>query len=101
MNMCFMDVKNSYIKDFCNKYNIKKLSLFGSAVRNELMADSDIDILIEFGSRSIPGFFGLIKMEKELSAIFNNKKIDLRTINDLSCYIRDDVVREAEVLYES
>ena len=78
---------------------MRKLSLFGSALRNELIPESDIDILVEFDQNNIPGFFALFNMEKELSVLLNNRKIDLRTPKDLSKYIRNDVLKEAEVLY--
>ncbi len=100
--MCIIDnikISNKDIEKFCSSNHIKKLSLFGSAVRNELTSNSDIDILVEFDEDNVPGFFDLIYMEKELSSLFNNRKIDLRTMKDLSHYIRDEVLAEAEVLY--
>ncbi len=89
------------IEVFCNKNHIVKLSLFGSAARNKLTLNSDIDILVEFNKNNIPSFFDLFYMEEELSLMFNTKKIDLRTIKDLSNYIREEVLKEAKVLYES
>ena len=87
------------IKEYCLRHHITKLSLFGSALRNELTPKSDIDILVEFDHNNVPGFFDLFNMEKELSALLNNRKIDLRTPKDLSKYIRNEVLKEAEVLY--
>ena len=87
------------IKEYCLRHHITKLALFGSAIRNELTPESDIDILVEFDQNNVPGFFDLFNMEKELSALLNNRKIDLRTPKDLSKYIRNDVLKEAEVLY--
>ncbi len=84
---------------FCIKNNIYKLSLFGSALRNELRPDSDIDILVEFKKGYTPSLFELHKMETELAGIFYGRKIDLRTPGDLSKYFRDEVVLESKVLY--
>ena len=75
------------IKEYCLRHHITKLSLFGSALRNELTPKSDIDILVEFDHNNVPGFFDLFNMEKELSALLNNRKVDLRTPKDLSKYI--------------
>jgi len=47
----------------------------------------------------LPGLLGIARMERELSAILEGRKIDLRTAEDLSRYFRDDVLREAEVQY--
>lgn len=87
------------IKEFCKKYNIKKMSLFGSVLRNELTSDSDIDILVEFDKDNIPSFFDLYEMEQELSHYMNGRVVDIRTPGDLSRYFRDEVMETAEVLY--
>ena len=55
---------------------------------------SDVDVLIEFDSTHIPSFFGLADMQFELEKFFN-RKVDLRTPNDLSKYFRDEVVANA------
>ena len=84
---------------FCKKNNIYKLSLFGSAQRNELRPDSDLDILVEFKKGCTPSFFELHRMEVELAEIFNGRKVDLRTPGGLSKYFREEVVSDSEVLY--
>ena len=85
--------------EFCKKNHIKKLSLFGSCLYNNFSPESDIDILVEFDPRYIPGFFKLASLEKALSSIMGNRKVDLRTQNDLSRYFRDEVLSQAEVIY--
>jgi uncharacterized protein len=87
------------IADFCRRHSIRRLSVFGSALRDDFRPDSDIDVLVEFIPGHTPGFFGLFDMEEELSAIFAGRKVDLRTPNDLSRYFRDEVVATAEVQY--
>jgi predicted nucleotidyltransferase len=87
------------IADFCRRHSIRRLSVFGSALRDNFRPDSDIDVLVEFLPGHTPGFFGLFDMEEELSAIFAGRKVDLRTPNDLSRYFRDEVVATAEVQY--
>ena len=47
----------------------------------------------------MPGLLRLVEMEEELSAMFDGRKVDLRTPHDLSRYFRDDVIRHREVLY--
>ena len=87
------------IADFCRRHSICRLSIFGSALREDFRPDSDIDVLVEFLPGHTPGFFGLFDMEEELSVIFAGRKVDLRTPNDLSRYFRDEVVATAEVQY--
>ncbi len=55
-------------------------------------------MLVEFDPDHIPGFFKLAHMERELSEIME-KKVDLRTPQELSKYFRDEVLSEAEVQY--
>lgn len=87
------------LSDFCQRHHIKKLSFFGSVLREDFNADSDIDILIEFESTHTPGLLSLAKMELELSDIFGSRIVDLRTPDDLSRYFRDEVMNKAEVQY--
>lgn len=86
------------IADFCKSHHIRKLSIFGSVLRDDFGPESDIDVLIEFEPESIPGFFRLVEMEEELSELFG-RKVDIRTPGDLSRYFRDKVLETAEVQY--
>jgi predicted nucleotidyltransferase len=99
MNKSVVKVSKRKIVEFCKQNHIQRLSLFGSILRNDFARTSDIDILVEFEPNNVPGFFNLIKMEKELSSLFNGRKVDLRTYSDLSRYFRDDVLAEAETVY--
>jgi predicted nucleotidyltransferase len=94
-----MKIENNKLVNFCKRYHIKKLSIFGSMIHNNVRQDSDIDILVEFEYDHVYGLFTLIEMEIELTAIFN-RKADLHTPNDLSRHFRDEVLKEAEVQYE-
>ena len=85
------------IERFCLKNGIKKLSLFGSVLRNDFGPESDIDILVEFMPGKVVTFFTLFDMEEELSSMFGGRKVELRTPQDLSRYFRDRVIAEAEV----
>lgn len=87
------------IAAFCKKHHIRKLSLFGSVLRDDFGPDSDVDVLVEFEPGHVPGFFRLVDMEDELSAIVGVRKVDLRTPEDLSRYFRQKVLSTAEVQY--
>jgi predicted nucleotidyltransferase len=86
------------LTDFCNKNHIKKLSLFGSALRGELREDSDIDLLVEFEEGHIPGLLGLAGIELELTRMIG-RKVDLRTPAEVSRFFRDEVLSKAKVQY--
>jgi predicted nucleotidyltransferase len=84
---------------FCRERGIRRLAVFGSALRADFGPDSDIDLLVEFEPDRIPTLFDIAGMEQELSALLGGRKVDLRTPEDLSRYFRDRVMAEAEVQY--
>lgn len=94
-----IELPQDKIASFCKKHHIRKLSLFGSVLRDDLGPGSDIDILVEFEPGKAPSFFRLFDMEEELSAILGGRKVDIRTPEDLSRYFRDRVLAAAVVQY--
>lgn len=87
------------IADFCRRHYIRRLAIFGSALRDDFGPESDVDILVDFVPGHTPGFFGLFDMEEELSALLGGRKVDMRTPQDLSRYFRQEVIAKAEVQY--
>jgi uncharacterized protein len=87
------------IADFCRRHHIRRLSLFGSVLRDDFRPASDVDILVEFEPCHIPGL-AFFSMEEELSQIIG-RKVDLNTSGFLSPYFRDRIERESEVQYVS
>lgn len=83
---------------FCRRHHIRRLSLFGSVLRDDFRPDSNVDVLVEFESGHVPGFFGLAGMEIELSNLLG-RKVDLNTPQSLSRHFRHEVLAEAEVRY--
>jgi predicted nucleotidyltransferase len=70
-------IDRDHIAAFCQKHHIKRLSLFGSALRDDFRPDSEVDVLVEFEPVHTPGwdFFG---MQVELSGIIG-RQVDLNT----------------------
>lgn len=87
------------ITEFCRAHHIRRLAVFGSVLRSDFSPDSDIDILVEFEPEHIPSLFSIARLERELSGLLGGRKVDLRTPEDLSRYFRQEVLKEAEVLY--
>jgi predicted nucleotidyltransferase len=85
--------------EFCRRHHIRRLALFGSTLKGTTHSDSDLDLLVEFESGNEPGLIRLAEMESELSAMLDNRRVDLRTAEDLSRHFRDEVVRTAEIQY--
>ena len=87
------------IAQFCHRHHIRKLSLFGSVLREDFGPKSDVDVLVEFEPNHIPGLLRFVGMEIELSELLGSRKVDLNTPKFLSPYFRDKVLAEAEVHY--
>ena len=94
-----IDIPHDKIAGFCKRNRIRRLSLFGSALRGELRKDSDIDLLIEFQPGDTPSLLDLARMERELSTVLGGRKVDLLTPQELSRYFRDEVLSSASVQY--
>ena len=97
-----IDIPKAEIKAFCEKYDIKEFSLFGSVLSDDFGKDSDIDILVTFSNNSHHTVFDLVHMEEELQQIFKCE-IDLvsrRGLESSRNYIRKNaILNSAETIY--
>ena len=91
-------IPEDQIADFCRKHHIRKLSLFGSVLREDFHDNSDIDVLVEFEPDHIPDLLLFVEMQDELSQIVG-REVDLNTAGFLSRHFRDKVVSTAQVIY--
>jgi len=87
------------VADFCRRHQVRRLRFFGSVLREDFRADSDVDVLVEFEPGAHVGlrFFA---MERELSEILG-RKVDLNTPGFLSKEILEDAMAEAELAYDA
>ena len=94
-----VEIPREILAEFCRRHRILKLSFFGSILRDDFRPDSDVDVLVEFepGARTGLLFF---TMQDELSEILG-RKVDLNTEGFLSKYFRNQVLAEAEILYDA
>lgn len=97
-NKPHIPIPKEEIVAFCQSHYITDLALFGSVLTDQFTNASDVDILVEFDPAHIPGFFGIVEMEDELTRIVG-RRADLRTAKDLSRYFRDDVIKRAYLIY--
>ena len=88
------------VTGFCRKHHIRKLSFFGSVLRDSFRPDSDVDVLVEFEPGHVPGFIRLYFMEEELSALLGGRPVDLVTPKFLNPRIKARVLADAEVQYD-
>ena len=93
-----IDLPLAEIREYCAGQPILRLSVFGSAARNELTPASDVDLLVEYQPDAPVGFFNMALHMMDLSEIFG-RRVDLATPNSLSPFIRQAVLESAELLY--
>jgi uncharacterized protein len=89
MSLPDIAIPEAVIADFCQRHHIRKLALFGSVLRDDFSADSDIDVLVEFEPGHIPGL-ALFAIQDELATILG-RDVDLLTfkqVMSMENYIR-------------
>ena len=92
------DLPLEAIREFCRRYPVRELALFGSVLRDDFRADSDIDMLVEFEPNAPVGMLMLARMQRELSEILH-RKVDLVLKRGLKPAIRQSVLDSAQVIY--
>lgn len=95
-------VEQAAITKLCRKHGIRKLSLFGSAARQALGSTSDIDLLVEFAPDSRTSLFDFPTLQREFSALFGNRAVDLVPPQVLrNPHRRKSILPDLRVLYEA
>ena len=99
-----IDVPSDRIADFCRRWQITELALFGSVLRDDFGPDSDVDVLVGFREGARHTLFDLDDMELELKEIFG-RKVDLvsrRGVEASRNYLRrNGILKSAQVIYGS
>jgi uncharacterized protein len=93
-----IDIEHERIVEFCRRNQIRRLSFFGSVLRDDFGPGSDVDVLVEFEPGATVGYFSMSHMEWELAEMFG-RRVDLRTPQELSRYFRDQVLADAQEEY--
>jgi predicted nucleotidyltransferase len=93
-------VSQARVEALCRKYGIAKLSVFGSASRNELAPDSDVDVMVEFLPKSRASLFDMADLQEELSAALGGRKVDIATPDILrNPYRRESILPDLKPIY--
>jgi len=99
-----IEVSHDKIDEFCRKWHINELSLFGSVLREDFNSKSDIDVMASFAPESHCTLFDMVHMENELKDIFG-REVDLISrggIESSRNHIRRNaILSSAKVIYAS
>ncbi|MDP2238595.1 MAG: nucleotidyltransferase domain-containing protein [Burkholderiales bacterium] len=95
-----LHIPRGKLASLCRKYRIRKLSLFGSAARNEMTPSSDVDVLVEFEQGGETSLLDIPAMQDELSTLFGGRKVDVATPEILdNPFRRKAILPELRTLY--
>ena len=98
--MADVQIPESQLREFCQKYRVSRLALFGSRLGSDYRPDSDVDVLVRFQPDAQIGFITFSRMQRELSTMFG-RQVDLVTENGLKSLIRDEIISDSRELYAS
>jgi uncharacterized protein len=93
-----ISVPKKKIEEFCRRYDVQRMALFGSVLSKNFRPDSDVDVLVAFAPNARIGFLTLSRMQRELSELFK-RPVDLVPMDGLKPVIRDSVLSNIEVVY--
>ena len=96
--MAAITVDKEKLAEFCRRHHIRRLSLFGSAVRDDFGPESDVDVLVEFEPGHTPGL-AVVDIEEELSELLGGRRVDMVNPKYLNRRLKSRVLEEAEMQY--
>lgn len=99
MNVHGIEIDREKLAEFCRRRRIRKLSLFGSVLREDFTPESDVDVLVEFEEGSRISLFDLVSLQEQMSPLLGGHKVDLVPTEDLNRWIRKSVLAEAQPQY--
>ena len=87
------------IEAFCRKWRIQELAFFGSVLRDDFSAESDIDVLVTFEPESRWSLFDFTDMQEELSRLLD-RRVDLVSRGGLrNPFRRHEILSTRQVVY--
>lgn len=94
-------IPKEWLDDFCRRWKIGELRVFGSALREDFLPDSDLDLLVSFAADADWSLLDHVRMEEELSGVLR-RKVDLvsrRAVERSSNWIRRKAILESAEPY--
>jgi predicted nucleotidyltransferase len=93
-----LEIDQDELAEICRRYQVRELSVFGSAAHGKMRPDSDVDVLVEFLPQAEIGLLEYAGLMLDLSALIG-RKVDLVSKSGLKPLIRNSVLEEAQLLY--
>lgn len=94
-----IQISQERLSDFCRRWKVAELSLFGSVLRDDFAPDSDIDVLVTFVPGADVSLWEVLDMEEELSAIFGRKVDLVEKKGVVNPFVRHRILTTRQVIY--
>ena len=88
----------SKLIEICRQNDVRRIGIFGSMARGETIEHSDVDLLVEFSTRK--SLLALVALQRKISAGIG-RKVDLVTEAAISPYLREQIKRDVQIIYEA
>lgn len=91
------ELPDEALAEFCRKWRIRELSVFGSFLRDDFGPDSDIDFLVDYEPDQVLTYFQLFEAEEELKALLG-RRVDLvskRAVDATENYLRRKIILDS------
>ena len=100
MGNMHIDIPRNQVAELCRRHHVRRLSLFGSVMRDDFSPQSDVDVLVEFEEGNGPSLAGLVRLQDELSGIFGQRPVDVATSSILrNPYRRKSILKDLTPIY--
>jgi predicted nucleotidyltransferase len=95
-----LDIPLQAVRKLCRHHHIRRLSLFGSVLREDFRPESDVDMLVEFEPGHSPAW-DIVRIEEEFSQLFGGHKVDMLNPKYLNRHLKDRILSSAVLQYEA
>jgi len=99
MSVPTITIPREQIAEFCRRHHIRRLSLFGSVLRDDFRSDSDVDVLVEWEPGHTPGW-DIVTIEKKFGTLFGGRQVDMLNPKYINRRLRDEILGTAELIYD-
>jgi len=100
MGSLHIDIPRNQVAELCQRHHVRRMSLFGSVMRDDFGPSSDVDVLVEFEAGNEPSLAGLVRLQDELSGIFGRRSVDVATPSILrNPYRRKTILKDLTTIY--
>jgi len=93
-----VELDEAQLASVCRSYDVRELSVFGSAARGDMRAESDVDMLVEFQPAAEVGLIEFAGLMLDLTQLVG-RKVDLVSKKGLKPLIRESILSQAQRIY--